>query len=552
MTRIPSPATVNTSGGEPPRAGEGSVKPTGRAVWILLALAGLLGVAVPLALATISGGLAIPHNDAWSYGRIAQTFGYSGHIELLGWNRSALFGQFVVLGPLARSLVAQHLFVAALSVVALAAVYDLVVTTAGRVRASLAVLIVAVWPGFGLLATSFMLDIPAMAAIMVCLAIGRRALRSQSILLLAASIAVGFWGFTIREQALAAPAAVLLAAIALAFRSHRRRNLIAIGCIGAALGLAMVGFELWRQSYGAGDPPVIAVPENLVKVGGTVLVQGYFLLALVVSPALLLVARPWRWRRGALVAAAVAAAVAVAAVDYFGRRAFFVGNYLDPAGPYWAAGNGRPAEIFPISVWSLVVLLACISAVLLAGILVRQARSTDPMLGIFVMLVVLGNLASALSGQTLYDRYWLLAVPPLLAMVLAKRPEPSVVQVPGIELIVRRVAVAAGLAFLAVFSTAITAAGFAYDGARWDAAEALVAAGVPATDINAGLEWNGFHSAVGMSPPGSWQFPGNRSCYLVAATPQPGRESESVQTYRPFLISGEANLWIYNEGCPAA
>jgi hypothetical protein len=57
---------------------------------------------------------------------------------------------------------------------------------------------------------------------------------------------------------------------------------------------------------------------------------------------------------------------------------------------------------------------------------------------------------------------------------------------------------------------------------------------------------------VGMSPPGSWKFPGNRSCYLVAATPQPGREAESVRTYRPFLISGEAHLWVYNEGCPAA
>ncbi|MCJ0894453.1 hypothetical protein [Rhodococcus sp. ARC_M5] len=552
MTRIPPPATVDTLRGEPSRAGEGGVKPTGWAVWILLASAALLGVAVPLVLATVSGGLAIPHNDAWSYGRIAQTFGYSGHIELLGWNRSALFGQFVVLGPLARSLVAQHLFVAALSVVALAAVYDLVVTTAGRVRASLAVLIVAVWPGFGLLATSFMLDVPAMAAIMVCLAVGRRALRGQSIPLLVASIGVGFWGFTIREQALAAPAAVLLVGITFALRSHRRRDVITIGCVGAVLGLAMVGFELGRQSYGAGDPPVIAVPENLIRVGGTVLAQGYFLLALVVSPALLLVARPWRWGRVPLLAAVVTAAVAVVAVDYFGRRAFFVGNYLDPAGPYWAAGNSRPAEIFPISSWTLVVSLACISAVLLAGILVQRARSTDPVLGIFVTLVVLGNLASALSGQTLYDRYWLLAVPPLLAMVLAKRPADSVAQVRGSQLIIRRVAVGAVLAVLAAFSTAITAAGFAYDGARWDAAEALVAAGVPATDINAGLEWNGFHSAVGMSPPGSWKFPGNRSCYLVAAAPQPDREADSVRTYRPFLIAGEAHLWVYDEGCPPA
>ena len=112
----------------------------------MLAAAGLLGVLVPLALATTTGGLAIPHNDAWSYSRIAQTFGNNGHIELLGWNRSALFGQFLVLGPLARWVIAQHVFVALLGVVTLAAVHDLLVDTVGRVRAALAVLIVATWP----------------------------------------------------------------------------------------------------------------------------------------------------------------------------------------------------------------------------------------------------------------------------------------------------------------------------------------------------------------------------------------------------------------------
>ncbi|MFG1785540.1 glycosyltransferase family 39 protein [Rhodococcus oryzae] len=552
MSRTPSPDVTATPGSDSLPAGDGAAPTRSRLPWVLLAAAGLLGVLVPLTLSAATGGLSIPHNDAWSYSRIAQTFGSTGGIELLGWNRSALFGLFIVLGPLARWLVAQHLFVALLGVVALAAVYDVVVPSVGRARAALAVLIVAIWPGFGLLTTSFMLDVPAMAAIMVCLAVGRRALRSGSLVLLAVSMAVGFWGFTIREQALAAPAAVLAVAAVTAWRSRRRRDWIVVAGAGAILLTAVVGFELWRQSFGAGDPPVLAVPESLAKVGGRILVQGYFILALGAAPAVLLVARPWRWGRGALVASAAATGVALWTVYRYGSKNFFVGNYLDPAGPYWAAGHGRPAAIFPSALWWLIVALACGSGVLLAGVLTRRLRRVDPVLGTFGALMVLGNLATALTGQNLFDRYWLLLLPTLLAIVLAERTaRPSTPpRYPTLARVAERLPAAAALAGLAVVSLMITAAGLAYDSARWNAAEHLVATGVPAVDVDAGLEWNGYHSAVGMSPPGSWIFPGNRSCYLVSVAERPGEDAAMVWTYRPLLVAGTARLWVYGDDCP--
>ncbi|NLE80117.1 MAG: hypothetical protein GX610_11150 [Rhodococcus sp.] len=550
MTRTLLPGAVSTPSSEFPRAARREAAPR-RVAWMLLAAAGLLGVLVPLALATTTGGLAIPHNDAWSYSRIAQTFGNNGHIELLGWNRSALFGQFLVLGPLARWVIAQHVFVALLGVVTLAAVHDLLVDTVGRVRAALAVLIVATWPGFGLLATSFMLDVPAMAAMMVCLALGRRALRNGSTVLLAVSITFGLWGFTIREQALAAPAAVLLIAAATAWRSRRIRDWSVVIVTSAMFLVTATVFELWRRSYAAGDPPVLAVPESLVQVGGNALVDGYFVLALVSAPAVLLVARPWRWGCGALVASAAAAVVAVVAVSNGSAEDFFVGNYLDPAGPYRAAGNGRPAEIFPASAWWVVVALACVSGVLLAGVLARRLRRVDPVLGTFGALIVLGNLGTALTGQELFDRYWLLALPPLLAVVLAERtarsPNPS--EHPSFARIAVRLPAVAALAALAGVSLVITAAGLAYDSARWDAAERMVAMGVPAVDVNSGLEWNGYHSGVGMSPPGSWKFPGSRSCYRVTASQRPGQEAEMVWSYRPLVVAGAAQLWVYRDGC---
>ncbi|HEV7978740.1 glycosyltransferase family 39 protein [Amycolatopsis sp.] len=515
---------------------------------VLLAAAVLLGVLVPVVLAVVTGGLSIPHNDAWSYSRIAQTFGLTGRIELLGWNRSALFGQFMVLGPLARWLVAQQVFVALLGIVALAAVYDLLVSSLGRARAAFAVLIVAIWPGFGLLATSFMPDVPAMAAMMICLAVGRRALLSGSTWLLAVSTAFGLWGFTIREQALAAPAAVLLLAAVAAWRSRRKRDWIVLCVTGALFLLGALGFELWRQSYGAGDPPVLSVPSTLLQLGGSVVVRGYFLLALGLVPAVLLVARPWRWGRWAILGSLAAFAVAVAAVLRFGVQGFFVGNYLDPAGPYWGAGNGRPATIFPPQLWMLIVAIACGSGVLLAGLVVRRLRYINPVLGVFLTLMVVGNVGSALSGQNLFDRYWLLAMPPLLAVVLSERTAPGN---SAFARVAERVPAVAALAGLAAVSLTVTAAGLAYDSARWDAGNRLVAMGIPAVDVNAGLEWNGYRSAVGMVPPGSWTFPGSSSCFIVTVVQRPERPEVMVLSYRPLIVAGTARLWVYDNGCSA-
>ncbi|NUT51809.1 MAG: hypothetical protein HOV94_31630, partial [Saccharothrix sp.] len=152
--------------------------PGHRAVWALFGSAVVVGLVVPLSLAVTTGSLSIPHNDSWAYSRIAETFGRTGRIELLGWNRSALFGQFLPLGPLASRLEAQHVFVALLGLVALVATYDLCVASTGRRRAALAAVAVALWPGFGLLATSFMSDMPTLAAVTACLALGRRAVSS--------------------------------------------------------------------------------------------------------------------------------------------------------------------------------------------------------------------------------------------------------------------------------------------------------------------------------------------------------------------------------------
>jgi hypothetical protein len=240
--------------------------------------------------------------------------------------------------------------------------------------------------------------------------------------------------------------------------------------------------------------------------------------------------------------------VAVAAVLRFGVRGFFMGNYLEPAGPYWGAGNGLTPTFFPPPLWLLIVALACGSGVLLAGLLVRRLRYLDPVLGVFLTLMVLGNVGSALSGQNLFDRYWLLALPPLLAVVLSERTPPAesaFARVSG------RVAAATALAGLAAVSLTLVAVGLAYDSARWDAGNRAVAEGFRPADVNAGLEWNGYQSAVGMSPPGSWLFPGSNSCVIATTERRRGQPELLIVPYRPLIFAGTSQLWVYdNGGCP--
>jgi hypothetical protein len=246
--------------------------------------------------------------------------------------------------------------------------------------------------------------------------------------------------------------------------------------------------------------------------------------------------------------------MAVGAVHDFHVHPFFLGNYLDPAGPYWAAGNGHPAAIFPDPVWWPVVAVACGSGVLLAGVLARQLPGVDPLLGLFLLLVLGGTVLTGVSGQPVFDRYWLMALPSLLAVVLAGRPELS----GGWSRWVRRPerltarlpvrplagAVCAGLVLLTL---AVTAAGLAYDTARWRAGRQMVASGVPADDVDAGLEWRGYHSAAGMAPGDDWNFPGTTPCYVVSAVPRAGQRPVRVLAYRTFLVAGTSRLWVYDD-----
>lgn len=570
--------------------------------WLVpLGAALLLGVFTPLVYAALSGNLGIPHNDTWAFGRSAMDFVHTGHVRMYNWNMMGLAGLVVVAWPVGASLAAQSVFIAAIAVAGLLACYDVLGGALGprhehghgpehktgrgrehaeaRRRAAIGTLLVALWPGFALLSTSFMTDIPAFTAIAATLAFGRRALDRQSLPWLSAACTVGVWGATVREQVLAAPAAILAVAL---FRARYRadriptfriRHLLALGTLlVAALGI----FELWRRKVAGGGAPDFTVRKVTSELVSVEMTQGLLIVALAVSPAVFAMVRPrgWSWP-----ARAAGAATVVAGLLVSWDKGTFLGNYVNHDGAYSAASSaGRPI-LLGSGWWMVLACVAYASAALLVGSVVERVRTHGWGLGIrpelllFAVATVLGTLMEIGGGADIYDRYLIPMAIPALALVLSgPAPSQSSTPTPQMPRRVARIArmvrvariapIAVAAAMVTITGAVLTVNAFTFDRAVWNTASDLVASGAAdATHVEAGLVWDGYHSPSAMSEhPDSTvsggyfaalqYLPNHFPCYIVTPSPHAalGWSLVSVQHYKTYGLIGDAELYVFRVG----
>lgn len=515
---------------------------------LLLAAACAIGVLGPLLLSWKTGSLHIPHNDTWAFSRSAEIFARTGHIRLFNWNAMALIGAFAPLGPLGRTLASQQCTVALLSLLALLGAFDVLRAVAGARRAALGVLVLAIWPGYGLMSTSLMTDIPALVATLLVLALGRRAIERGSVVLFTLCGLIGLWGFTVREQTIAATVAVLGAAL-LRPRLRTRRMLTAFAVLTVVLGGAAGVFEVWRRSLPNGSSPtfnVISHPDMSEVINSCL--GGALLLGLFLSPVVFLVVRPSTWSPRARSWAK--RTLLISAVGGFWYGAHFPQNYLLNDGSYAPAYLGTRPLVVPQAAWNLLLPIACVSTALLVGFTVDRVRRMPPELGFFLLLMVAGTVLETYEGEILFDRYVFPAAVPLLAMLLREPLRtPRSVRKP-------RTAFAAGTgAFLMLVTGALTANALAFDAATWRAAQRLVDSGAAsALHVDAGLAWDGYHSPDGVqNQPDPTTMPGIYSkagelgdpqpCYVIASRP--------LDAYGYFLTL-VATPQYYKYGVPGA
>ena len=585
------------------------------AVAILL----VVGLAVPIALGVLSGALFLPSNDDPAYRRVALELFSTGRLELNGWNSMTLIGVIFFVQPFlwlsggdAWAFTASTVVLASIGIVA---GYALVHRVLSAPRAALAVLGVLIFPGFILNTTTYMTDVPAWAMSLTCLLLGVMALERAGRggwVWLAGSLAVGCFAFSIRDFAVAAPAAVLLV---FAFSPLRGKP----GFWAAAGATAAACFVIYLvASHLPGHGGLeIAVPDlSLAALRHTFDVAvryGFTSVSLVASPALAIAIASW-WRRWWLID--VVAGLAVGLLVYIGPIVQIVHTGTWPqmvAGNLITAGGsldgmalyGHRPVLFSAPWWYVINAAALVSALVAGGVcggaagayLRGAVRGLSDGQGrralwhlepsawtLIVTYVVLyaGGIVVWAMAITFYDRYTWPVVLPVYAILLrpragaapaaeAAREEGARGRSPIILGTIRRGA-ATGLAVvliagLAATSFVLLANSDAFAEARWQMGNNAVELGTPPGEVDAGLEWVAFHAtgtATVYSPAPSFGsryetwWPSFHLCALVSNTPISGAsvrlEEVDMEAYRLLLFGGPWEpLYLYSvpgPGCP--
>lgn len=579
----------------------------------LLAVAALVavGVGVPMVLGALSGALFIPRNDDPAYRRIALDLYATGRLELNGWSQMTLIGQILFVQPfLWLSGGAAWAFTASTAVLAatgIVAGYSLVRRVLSVPRATLAVLGVLLFPGFLLNTTSFMTDVPAWSAAVTCLSLGAVALDRQGYhrwLWLYASLAVGCYGFSIREFGIAAPVAVLVAC-AIHPRGGLRSYLVA-----GATTLAVCGAIYVFVAHLPGEHQKLLIVSDFSLIA---LRQGVATLALVLSPALVVAIGSW-WRRWQVTDVLVGSAAGLlffhgpllALLRTGAPHQVIVGNLIGPSGSLSAdvLYGPRPLLFVPPS-WQVLNVAALIAGLVVCaicggavGAYLRSVRhglrdgrgrqalwhwtgSTWTLLAVFVVLYG-GGIGALSIVLPVFDRYlWPLALP--LYAILLRPPAEVADRLAAVALPSARVTrtgpsarirngVAAGFAALLLTGIAATSLVLlvnadAFDAARWRMGDAATERGIAAGTVDAGFEWVAFHAtgfATADKPAPSLGgiyealWPSFHLCALVSAAPLKNAtlrlEEVDAHAYRLLLFGGPWEpLYLYrvqDPSCP--
>jgi hypothetical protein len=569
--------------------------------WI--ALGGIIGLAVglPVILGLVAGALDIPHNDDFDYRQVALGLWSTGTLEMRGFSVMSLIGQILFVQPfLWLSGGGPWAFAAAtgvLTTAGLVSAYLLIRRVLDTSRTALALLAAVFVPGFLVNTTSFMTDLPAFASAFVCLALGATAIRPDGTIswrLLIAALAVGCFGVSIRESALAAPMAVIVVAAMADRRGPYRAVAAGIALAAAAASIHFLAAAIPGQGSATFDPG-----PGLQR-----LRLAFQTLALCLSPALVVAIAWWRsrWRvvdvLPGLIAGLAIAWPSVSALARTGRLPpMLIGNLFTSIGPDGggALGGGRPG-LYPIEVWTGVQVAAFVATVFLPGVTtgiigstIRHggvtlarirgwSRSPASVIVAFALFTAVGL---ALYGWafTMFDRYlWplilvgsaLLLIRP--ASIAAATAEPEEVGTPEPPLLPRRLRPAPWLAgallvALGGLSVMHLLASNAFSAGRWAFGERALALGIPAGHVDAGMEWVGYYATgdarvYWVAPKGQMWYtgwwPSFRQCAVVTSSQitRPGYEIvvADPSAYHQFQFAGPPMaLFLYRvtaPGCP--
>lgn len=555
---------------------------------VAIAILALIGVGIPLWLSAAAGAIGIPTVDDWVYMRGALSLFNTGTIVMPGRTAAAI-GQLLMVQPVLRlsggDPWAFTAFGLIMTSIVILATHLLARRFIGTGAAAMVGILVVVFPGFARVSASFMTDIPAYALGMLCLLLGTVWLEGGRRLTLLGCLGLGLLAVSIREFALAAPAAVLV----IGWARSEAKDRAWLGLASALFAICLAGVLLATKLI-----PGDAVPQTTGGFGRIVLVGPAILtIAAVLLPV---VALAIGRRMQSLIPAQIFGGVALAGIAFLTPWGIWTGGGGNFWTPFGLAGDGllrgTRETVIGQSAWALSAQLAWTAGMLLATLALSWvqryvahvkslsgaratlnglARRPIGLLGTFI-LIYGGGLIAFAAIYGVWDRYLYPIVPAAAILVLRSVPDAFRVG--------RTLAFSHGaFVWLAASALVIAANSFAYDGARWREGEAAVAMGYEARTIDAGYEWVGYHAIgsggdgggdrgqawfehlmslasicaiVSNSPPGSDEplldkglVPLDRNYVLIGA---------DRSAYRQYLFFGKAQpLYLYGAlqaGCP--
>jgi hypothetical protein len=495
----------------------------------------LVSIGLPLLVAWAGGALGIPRNDDFSYEGILFHWSRTGSLRFDNWPAMTLVGQLVIARPVVElvgaRVTALQILTTVIGAVGACASYLLLCRATVRGIAIAAVLTTLLGPLWAPLAASFMTDVWAYTAIVLCLFVGSVGLSwrgGRRLALLASSAAIGLIAVSIRESGFIAPVAVLgVAGWSIVAPSRRRSERptatswrkgdgFALVLIAVVL-VAAVGLVLgWRSTIPFGGQSslrtVRATLEDLSRldIWGTVVEPSFealFTLGLLTLPATALVsARRLIRTLGHPPALALGAGLTALVVAIMAWRSGPLGNYvMRQLGP--SLSLGTPDNRLPKVAWTVIALVSAYSCFVLVLCVVsalarliggrprtgdeRDAANQAPARRVVTTFSLLSIGLMIVSGpfdQPVYDRHLLPLVPFVAAFVMMEG---------GIRPFARKrfVLVASSvLGAFAVLGLIFSTSSAVYDASRWRAASDLVASGIEPLRIDGGLDWVGFHS----------------------------------------------------------
>lgn len=483
--------------------------------------------------AAVHGALGAARNDDWVYYRLAFEFFHTGRLEVDPYTSTLLVGQIIAAQPVIAvfgdAIAPLQIAVALLSAVTLAATYLFLRHFLPVIWALASVACLAVGPLWGGLSVSFMSEVPALALQVLSLCAAVPALRGPRLRWgwLVWSLVLSLVAFSVREYALAAPAAILFTA----YRVHgpggapwRRRDdpqvrrvllgLVAAGLLWCAAAAALV---MWRGTL-VTEPRALSAQIELGQRVAYVAVGLLTTTGFMLFPVALAVWRGGAWRRlrrwwPLLVALVVLFVVTARVLKY----PLLLGNYLRLGGSYSGTLMGSAPRVFSDQVWWCIEVVANVSTALLLTFAVvqtvdllrrrprsapldssaprtaagsRPRRGIDPtprlaftfgLAGVALTMVV-----CLITHARPLDRYVVGSVPFIAAAGLhvsrSRRPQRAAT-----------IVAAGGMVLLAAVGVAQVDASATFDGAKWSLGDAAVRKGYQAETVDAGYEWFGLH-----------------------------------------------------------